>query len=346
MLRTRRTRFGRNDSDGNNQVHIVPMEDFQDTFAASLKEEIIGQDHVIEPISEAVLIHRLGLSIENKPAGIFMLLGLTGSGKTRTVEAVAKALHGDDKKFIRVDCGEMTQDHEVARLIGAPPGYIGHNTVNPVLSEKSITAVMSEGSPIAVILFDEIEKASQSMLRMLLGILDNSTMRTGDNQVVKFDNALIFMTSNIGSKSLESTYKPMGIVRKEDLLVDRDSIKVVRSEYVKHFSSEFRNRIDHVLVYNRLTEKNLREILKKEVSIAARHLCARTNSYISVTYNGEVADHIISAGSGIEFGAREIKRIVKRDIFLPMAKMYARGDLPNKVMIRMSPDGIAVTRGE
>src|SRR3954470_23238137 len=147
--------------------------------------------------SRYLYMFQAGLGPEGRPAGVFLLLGPTGTGKTRTVEALAEVLHGSPKNVLRIDCGEFQMDHEVAKLIGAPPGYLGHRETHPILTQQRLTGVTSEHSPLSLVLFDEIEKAAPSMTRVLLGVLDKGTLRLGDNSNVNFEKTLVFLTSNL-----------------------------------------------------------------------------------------------------------------------------------------------------
>ncbi len=177
-------------------------------IGADLRRLLIGQDDAVEAIVPFVQMHQAGLSPEGRPIGVVLLLGPTGTGKTRTVEALAEVLHGSSKNLLKIDCGEFQMEHEVAKLIGAPPGYLGHRETQPLLSQGKLNAVTSEASDISIVLFDEIEKAAPSMTRLLLGILDKATLRLGDNTTVNFERTLIFMTTNIGAKSMQRVAKP------------------------------------------------------------------------------------------------------------------------------------------
>ncbi len=177
-------------------------------LAEILSELVVGQPAAISTIVPFIEIHEAGLAPEGRPAGVFLLLGPTGTGKTRTVEAVAEALHGTSKKLLKVDCGEFQMEHEVAKLIGAPPGYLGHRETQPLLTQNKLAGVISQFSELSIVLFDEIEKAAPSMARLLLGVLDKATLRLGDNTVVNFDKTLIFLTSNLGARSMGRLLRP------------------------------------------------------------------------------------------------------------------------------------------
>ena len=177
-------------------------------LAARLNELLIGQPEAVDTILPYIHMHQASLSPDGRPIGVVLLLGPTGTGKTRTVEALAEILHGSAKNMLKVDCGEFQMEHEVAKLIGAPPGYLGHRETQPMLNQAKVNSVASDNSDISIILFDEIEKAAPSMTRLLLGILDKATLRLGDNTSVNFEKCIIFLTSNIGAKSIQRANKP------------------------------------------------------------------------------------------------------------------------------------------
>src|SRR5213593_2930909 len=160
-----------------------------------LSRKVVGQPSALQYIVPCIQMYQAGLNPPDRSAGIFLLLGPTGTGKTRTVEALAEILHGSEKQLLRIDCAEYQSDHEVAKLIGAPPGYIGHRETKPLLTQERLVGVVSPQSDIAIVLFDEIEKAAPSLNALLLGILDKGSLRVGDNTVVKFEQTLIFLTS-------------------------------------------------------------------------------------------------------------------------------------------------------
>src|SRR5947208_7739917 len=173
-----------------------------------LARRVIGQPAAITGIVPYIQRHQAELATEGRPVGVFLLMGPTGTGKTRTVEALAEVLHGSQKQLLRVDCGEFQMEHEIAKLIGAPPGYLGHRETQPMLMQQKLSSVTSEASRLSLVLFDEIEKAAASMTRLLLGVLDKATLRLGDNSSVNFERTLIFLTSNLGARELHREIAP------------------------------------------------------------------------------------------------------------------------------------------
>src|SRR5438874_3439880 len=181
-----------------------PVED----LTSILSSKVVGQPNVINVIVPYIEMFQAGLAPENRPVGVFLLLGPTGTGKTRTVEALAETLHGSLKSVLKIDCGEFQMEHEVAKLIGAPPGYLGHRETQPMLTQAKLNGVASEKSDISLVLFDEIEKAAPSMTRLLLGILDKGALRLGDNTAVNFEKSLVFLTSNLGAREMMKEINP------------------------------------------------------------------------------------------------------------------------------------------
>src|SRR5450432_2429224 len=173
-----------------------------------LSQKVVGQSAATKAIVPYVYMYQSGLAPEGRPAGVFLLLGPTGTGKTRTVEAIAELLHGSEKKLLKIDCGEFQMEHEMAKLIGAPPGYLGHRETTPLVTQQALTDVTSANCDLALVLFDEIEKAAQSLTKLLLGILDKAVLRLGDNTAVNFEKTLIFFTSNLGAREMMKEINP------------------------------------------------------------------------------------------------------------------------------------------
>src|SRR6202140_4355941 len=161
--------------------------DVTEDLTAVLSQRVIGQPNATRVIVPYIQMYQAGLAPEGRPVGVFLLLGPTGTGKTKTVEALAEILHGSEKNLLKGDCGEFQMEHEVAKLIGAPPGYLGHRETQPILTQKKLNSVTSEKSVLSIVLFDEIEKAAPSMTRLLLGVLDKAVLRLGDNTAVNFE---------------------------------------------------------------------------------------------------------------------------------------------------------------
>ena len=304
-----------------------------DGLAAQLSRLLVGQPEAIETIIPYIQMQQAGLAPEGRPMGVVLLLGPTGTGKTRTVEALAEVLHGSSKNLLKVDCGEFQMEHEVAKLIGAPPGYLGHRETQPMLTQAKVNSVSSERSEISLILFDEIEKAAPSMTRLLLGILDKATLRLGDNTTVNFEKTLIFLTSNLGSKSIQRANKPdfgYEAMLPPPPLPDTSKIQSIGMAAVRQkFSPEFVNRIDSVITYKPLNREACEMILDHIFSNFARLIHNRLGIRgfrLQCTAGGRSL--LLDAGISIEFGARELKRTVQRNFIQPVAALVAQGQVP------------------
>jgi ATP-dependent Clp protease ATP-binding subunit ClpA len=299
-------------------------------LGAQLRKLLVGQPEAIDTIVPYIQMQQAGLAPEGRPVGVVLLLGPTGTGKTRTVEALAEVLHGSTKNLLKVDCGEFQMEHEVAKLIGAPPGYLGHRETQPMLTQAKLAAVASERSDVSLVLFDEIEKAAPSMTRLLLGILDNATLRLGDNTTVNFENSLIFLTSNLGAKSIQRANKPdFGFEAMVPPMAQSDTNKIQSigmSAVRQKFSPEFVNRLDSVITYRPLNREACEQILEHILISFSRLINLRLGGRafrLMCTAAGK--NLLLEQGTSIEYGARELKRTVQRHFIQPVAALVAQG---------------------
>ncbi len=306
-----------------------------------MEGRVIGQPEAVSEIVDAYRLFRVGLSNPRRPAGTFIFLGPTGTGKTRTVEALAETLHGDSGKVLRVDCGEFQLEHEVSRLIGAPPGYLGHRETKPVFTQKSVDENSSLHSPLSIVLFDEIEKAAHSLLRLLLGILDRGILTLGDGSTVKFHKSLIFMTSNLGAKEMYSKIAPeFGFGSAIPSVGGAgDGTGAAR----RHFPPEFFNRVDKLITFQPLREKELLQVLDLEL-IALQDRIAeglgKKDFRIFLTPSARKA--LIAEGTDLRYGARQLKRTLERRIMYPIADM-AEGNLITGAGVQVKHTGSVYT---
>jgi CheY-like chemotaxis protein len=260
--------------------------------------------------------------------GVFLLLGPTGTGKTKTVEALAEVLHGSEKNVLKVDCGEFQMEHEVAKLIGAPPGYLGHRETQPMLTQQKLNAVTSEKCNLSLVLFDEIEKAAPSMTRLLLGVLDKGILRLGDNSTVNFEKSLVFLTSNLGAREMMREINPdFGFQsvkgnERSDLTSKLQNIALVAVR--KRFSPEFVNRIDCIITYQPLTPESLSAILDKQIADLQNHVNTRLgNRSFTLDVPQESRQFLLKKGTSAEYGARELNRTIHRNLTQPLATLVA-----------------------
>ena len=310
----------------------VPVSE-REELAQQLANRLVGQTHAIAEIIPYVQMYRAGLGPEGRPAGVFLLLGPTGTGKTRTVEALADALHGSEKSLVRVDCGEFQMEHEIAKLIGAPPGYLGHRETPPMLTQQKLGAATSEGSNLALVLFDEIEKAAPSMNRLLLGVLDKAVLRLGDNTSVNFERTLIFLTSNLGASAMRKEVLPeFGFGTAAPASHDgtlRKLSSIGLSAVKRKFAPEFVNRIDAVITYQPLDADALETILDQQIAALERHIAHRLEERaFTLDLDGSARSFLLARGTSREYGARELKRVILRKLTQPLAAMVENGRIP------------------
>ena len=297
-----------------------------------LSQKVVGQSAATKAIVPYVYMYQSGLAPADRPAGIFLLLGPTGTGKTKTVEAIAELLHGDEKKILKIDCGEFQMEHETAKLVGAPPGYLGHRETTPLLTQEQLTEVTSPDCDLALVLFDEIEKAAHSITKLLLGILDKGILRLGDNTCVNFEKSLIFFTSNLGAREMMKEINPaMGFqsnIAKSQAAMSTRLESIALGAVRKRFSPEFVNRIDAVVTYSPLTREAIEMILDHDIRALQDHVNLRLGErYFSVDVTSEAKEFLLEKGISDEFGARELKRTIHRQLTQPLATMVARGDI-------------------
>src|SRR5579883_2249295 len=306
---------------------VKPSED-PDGLSARLNDLLVGQPEAIETIVPYVQMHQAGLSPEGRPVGVVLLLGPTGTGKTRTVEALAEILHGSSKNVLKIDCGEYQMEHEVAKLIGAPPGYLGHRETQPVLSQQRLAAVTSDKCALSLVLFDEIEKAAPSLTRLLLGVLDKGILRLGDNSTVNFERSLVFLTSNLGAREMMREINPdfgfqsVKASERADLTNKLQNIALVAVR--KRFSPEFVNRIDSIITYQPLTHESLSAILDKQIMDLQNHVNTRLgNRSFVLDVPPEARQFLLRKGTSPEYGARELNRTIHRFLTQPLATLVA-----------------------
>src|SRR6188508_3341063 len=237
-------------------------------FEQRLSDRIVGQERAVRRMSGLYQIFLAGMNPPNRPIGTMLFLGPTGSGKTRVIEAAAEVLYGDPNAIVKIDCAEFQHSHEIAKLIGSPPGYLGHRETSPMLTQENLDRMHTDEMKVSLVLFDEIEKANDSLWQLLLGILDKATLTLGDNRKVDFSRCVIFMTSNLGAVEMSEMMQggigfTSGVKVDEIALADLDR-KLYRTALdvaKRKFSPEFMNRIDKTVVFRTLTQTDLRQVL-------------------------------------------------------------------------------------
>jgi CheY-like chemotaxis protein/energy-coupling factor transporter ATP-binding protein EcfA2 len=323
-----------------------PATDPVEDLTAVLSQKVVGQPAATRVIVPYIQMYQAGLAPEGRPVGVFLLLGPTGTGKTKTVEALADVLHGSEKNVLKVDCGEFQMEHEVAKLIGAPPGYLGHRETQPMLTQQKLNSVTSEKCSLSLVLFDEIEKAAPSMSRLLLGVLDKGLLRLGDNSTVNFEKSLVFLTSNLGAREMlreinpEFGFQSVKTAQRPDLTGKLQSIGLASVR--KRFSPEFVNRIDCIITYQPLSTESLSAILDQQITDLQNHVNTRLGvRSFTLEVPFEARQFLLRKGTSSEYGARELNRTIHRHLTQPLATLVATNQVnPGcSVRVELAEDG-------
>jgi len=318
-------------------IPLDPARTGRDAFSleGNLRRMIVGQDEAIQQIVNIYQMYQTGMSAPGRPIGNFLFLGPTGSGKTRIVEATAEALLKNPRSVIKIDCAEFQHSHEIAKLIGSPPGYLGHRETHPLLSQEVLNQYHTETTKLSFVLFDEIEKASDALWNLLLGILDKATLTLGDNRKVDFSRAMIFMTSNLGATEMSALMAPkLGFgagaarARIESGAVEAGmSEKLARSGLEaarKKFTPEFMNRLDKIVTFQPLGTDQLRKILDIELNLVQQRIFNTSSDRAFVfTLSDPSKDFLLTEGTDLKYGARHLKRAIERLLVQPMSNLIA-----------------------
>lgn len=313
---------------------------------SAIAARVIGQPAAVSAITPYIHMYLASLAPEGRPVGVFLLLGPSGTGKTKTVEALADVIHGSEKHLLKIDCGEFQMEHEVAKLIGAPPGYLGHRETQPMFNQAKLNAVTSERCSLSLVLFDEIEKAAPSLTRLLLGVLDKATLRLGDNTSVNFERSLIFMTSNLGAREMIRILQPdfgfqAAVTQHDESALDSRLRKVGMHAVRRKFAPEFVNRIDAVVTYQPLAEETLAAILDQHLSDFQNLVIQRLGLRAFVVLVTPAArSFLLKEGTSPQYGARELKRTLHRRLVQPIAMLIATGQIdPGAAVTADFPEG-------
>jgi ATP-dependent Clp protease ATP-binding subunit ClpB len=328
--------------------YILPLDPNQrstDTleFHAALSAKIVGQEEAVQALVDMYQVFCAGLNSPGRPVGNLLFLGPTGSGKTRIVEAAAEILFGDARAIIKVDCAEFQHSHEIAKLIGSPPGYLGHRETHPLITQEELAKSHTEKLKLSFLLFDEIEKASDALWQLLLGMLDKATLTLGDNRRVDLSQTVIFLTSNLGSGEItELMNGGMGFIQPKDKpaagldqKVERTAVEAAR----RKFSPEFMNRLDKVVVFHPLKREQLEEVLDIELGQVQQRVLETAKGQFLFRVTGAGKDFLLQEGTDQRYGARHLKRAIERHVVYPLANLLATEQVHLGDLVRIDWDG-------
>lgn len=300
-------------------------------FEDKLSARIVGQERAVRRITGLYQIYLAGLSHPGRPVGTLLFLGPTGSGKTRVVEAAAEVLFGDPNLVTKIDCAEFQHSHEIAKLIGSPPGYLGHRETSPMLTQENLDRSHSETTKLSLVLFDEIEKASDALWQLLLGILDKATLTLGDNRRVDFSHSIVIMTSNLGAREMSELIQGgIGFAPKSgvvDAEVDQKIYRTAVEAAKRKFSPEFMNRIDKVVVFRSLRDEHLRQILEIELGAVQERVLRGSGEKFIFKCTDAAKKFLLDEGIDFKYGARHLKRAIERFLVYPLSNLVATGQV-------------------
>jgi ATP-dependent Clp protease ATP-binding subunit ClpB len=313
-------------------------------FEAGLRRKIVGQDEAVQSVVDLYQVFRAGLNSPGRPVGNLLFLGPTGAGKTRVVEATAEVLFGDPRAVIKVDCAEFQHSHEIAKLIGSPPGYLGHRETHPLITQEALAQFHTEKLKISFLLFDEIEKASDALWQLLLGILDKATLTLGDNRRVDLSQTMIFLTSNLGGGEItELMTGGMGfapsVPADSKPRLDEKVEKTASEAAKRKFAPEFMNRIDKTIVFHPLRAEQLEQILEIELGMVQQRVLETAKGRFLFRVTQPAREFLLREGTDLKYGARHLKRAIERHVVYPLASLLATEQVSLGDVISIDWDG-------
>jgi ATP-dependent Clp protease ATP-binding subunit ClpB len=340
------------------QVVLEPARKNADVleFEGRLRAKIIGQEEAVTQLVGVYQTMLAGMNATGRPLANLLFLGPTGSGKTRLVEAMAEVLFNSPTAFIKVDCAEFQHSHEIAKLIGSPPGYIGHRETQPAFTQAELDRFQTEKHHVSLVLFDEIEKASDALWQLLLGILDKATLTLGDNRKVDFSRAIVFMTSNLGASEMSRLvsggigFAPKPIADSIEA-IDKRIYRTAVDAAKRKFSPEFMNRIDKVVVFRTLNRDQLLKILDLELAAVQRRVLSTQGDRPFWFDCTEAArEFLLKEGTDARYGARHLKRSIERYLVTPLSSLISTGQIQMADRIRVDAvaggDGLVFLKDE
>ena len=316
-------------------------------FEQQLSQRIVGQEKAVRGMSDLFQMFVAGMNPTSRPIGTMLFLGPTGSGKTRVVEAAGEVLFGHSTVVTKIDCAEFQHSHEIAKLIGSPPGYLGHRETSPLLTQENLDRSHMEGAELSLLLFDEIEKASDSLWELLLDILDKATLTLGDNRHVDFSKTIVIMTSNLGAREMSELisggigFAPAQAASNDsntgiDEKIGRTAVEAAR----RKVSPEFMNRIDTIVVFRSLNEDHLRQILDLELQAVQHRIMVSAGTKFIFQCSGAAKEVMLKEGIDFRYGARHLKRAIERLLVYPLSNLVATNqvELGDLIQVDVSPE--------
>lgn len=303
-------------------------------LASKFDKLIVGQTEAKESLINLLDKFSSGMYDKTRPIGTLLYLGPTGSGKTATVEGFVEGLFGEATKMMKVDCAEFIHSHEIAKLVGSPPGYLGHRETHPFFTNINVLMARSDKDgkeimPFTVILFDEIEKASDALWNLLLGILDKGTLTTGTNEKVDLTKTIIIMTSNVGAAELAEDDPALGFSSGPRVVDDEKMASIAKAAAQRKFSPEFLNRIDHIVTFKTLTPTDLREISGLMLQKVQDRILFSGVSYFELRVSDAGMEQLLAEGYDRRYNARHLKRTIEKYVTEPLTRMVATGQILN-----------------
>ncbi len=315
-------------------------------FEDRLLSRVVGQERAVRRMSGLFQIYLAGMNNPSRPIGTLLFLGPTGSGKTRVVEAAAEVLFGEPHAVVKIDCAEFQHSHEIAKLIGSPPGYLGHRETSPMLTQENLDKAHTDDNKMTFVLFDEIEKASDSLWQLLLGILDKATLTLGDNRRVDFSKTVVIMTSNLGAREMSEMisggigFAPTKTAGKmaDDNEIDTKIYRTALEAAKRKFSPEFMNRIDKVVVFRSLKEHHLRRILEIELKSVQDRITESAGTKFIFECTTEAKEFLLQEGIDLKYGARHLKRAIERFLVYPLSNLVATSQIETGDLVSVGFD--------
>lgn len=338
--------------DVSRQVVLQPLKRSPEVvdFENRLQSKIVGQEEAVSQLVSVYQTVLADMSMPGRPIANLLFLGPTGSGKTHTVEAAAEILFGSPNAFVKIDCAEYQHSHEIAKLVGSPPGYIGHRETPPALTQETLDKFHTDKLKLTFVLFDEIEKASDALWQLLLGILDKATLTLGDNHRVDFSQTVVIMTSNLGALDVNRVLTG-GIgfapptAAKTNGEMDRKIHRVALEAAKRKFSPEFMNRIDKVVVFRALSRDQLQEIVDIELNQVQRRILQTQKAHLFVFHcTAEAKEFLLKEGVDPKYGARHLKRAIERHLVFPLSGLMASDQISTGdiITVDIAADGASL----